>query len=862
MADRFGDLKTEGGLKSLDGFLGDKSFVGGGVAATEEDMSLYRTIVAMPDRHKLPHLARWYLTISGLRRRFPDRVWSGSAGAAPKAPRGRAAGKERKELGVDCPIVPVPDQERTKLSSTPPPLGVGARCFPGAEKRGKYYITTAINYANGWPHMGHGYEGLTADVWARYERLAGKEVYYMTGSDEHGQKIEQAATADNKTPQQAVDMYAEGFQALNQRLLLSNDKYIRTSSAEHKKGAQAIWQKCKAKGDIFLDKYEGWYMVREERYVPEAEAAEMDYKDPGNGVPLKKMSEPSFFFRLSKYAAPVLKYIEDNPDFIKPVQYRSEILERLRSIEMRDLSISRGAFTWGVETGEPPVEGQNHVMYVWFEALTNYLNGVHGLEPKNPLSRFWPADVHVIGKDIVWFHSVIWPAVLMSCELPIPKHILVHGFIAGPDGRKMSKSYDNVVIPADELGKMSVDTFRWYLSKEANYGDDIKWSNESIVHMHNSDLCDKLGNLVNRAVNLSGGQVGEADISLVPLPFDLKELKKQVQAAFDDFRLGDAAELTSQACSATNKWIADLEPWKMKGDELAPKKVACIRMLLEAVYVLAHFYAPFIPQAATAIFSKLSCEARPIPELSDNFSNLVTGLDVITGSILFEQLVLPEASVAADKPAAEPKKKEAKGKGKGGEAKDKKEGKDKKDAKGAQPVANKGDDPDQPLFSKLDVRVGQIVEAWLHPDADSLFVEKVDVGDPEGPRQIVSGLRKHYTLEEFQGRKLLAVCNMKPAKMRNVESSGMVLCAKKDGKVELLDVPDGCKVGDRVLPKGMDSKWSPVDPSSVKKKGIWEEIAKDLKTNGKRAACFGGVALEAKGGQGILAPSLADSEIS
>jgi len=422
-----------------------------------------------------------------------------------------------------------------------------------------------------------------------------------------------------------------------------------------------------------------------------------------------------------------VEHIEEHEEFIQPQQFRTEILERLKSIKLRDLSISRGTFNWGVECPEDLIEGQQHVMYVWFEALINYISGVDATNPTKPLSCFWPADMHIIGKDISWFHSVIWPAMLMSIGLPLPKSIVVHGIIAGADGRKMSKTYGNVINAHDLLDRLSPDTLRWYVCREAKYGDDFKFSEESLTLMHNADLCDNLGNLVNRAVNLCGGAVPAGDAKLVPLPFDLAALKQTVCSAFEQYKLSEAADLVVKACSATNKWIADLEPWKMKDDKKDLRN-ACCRLLVEAVYVLAHFFAPFIPTAGEAVFNKIA-PARPIIELADDFNNLTTGAEVSKGSILFEPL--------------EVKKDEA-----------------------------------QPLFSKLDVRVGRVVEAWPHPEADRLFVERIDVGDPEGPRQIVSGLREHYTLEQFIGRNLLALCNMKPARLKNVESHGMVLCAK------------------------------------------------------------------------------------
>mmetsp|Transcript_48090 Transcript_48090/g.112426 ORF Transcript_48090/g.112426 Transcript_48090/m.112426 type:complete len:605 (-) Transcript_48090:39-1853(-) len=551
-------------------------------------------------------------------------------------------GKTKAPLVVDCQALPWPD--RTVPLDVPPPRGAGVASLEksGGGHTGRCYITTAINYANGYPHIGHAYEGLTADAFARYHRLLGEETFFMTGSDEHGQKIAQNAEDQKLSPIQACDKYVLGFKALNQRLRVSEDFYIRTTADFHKACAVEMWKRCKAQGDIYLDKYEGWYLVREERYVTDQEAEEWAFKDPASGKPLTRVSEPSFFFRLSKYKDKVIEHIEKNEDFIRPQGYRTEILKKLNDIKMRDLSISRGSFAWGVPCPEEPVEGKPHVMYVWFDALTNYVSGVYGMDKSNPLSKLWPADMHIIGKDISWFHAVIWPSMLMSAGLALPKSIVIHGFIMDQEGRKMSKSLGNVINPHDELDLISSDTFRWYLCREASYGDDLKYSRESLRLMHNSDLCDNLGNLVNRAVNLSGGQVLEADRSLVPgkvrLPFDLAELKKLVAEAVNGFRLSEVADFTIKACGATNKWIADLEPWKMKEEALQPQKAVCCRLLLEAIYVLAHFFCPFIPIAAEAIFEKLGTPPRPIPQLSDKFENLATGTEVRIGSVLFQQI--------------------------------------------------------------------------------------------------------------------------------------------------------------------------------------------------------------------------------
>ena len=395
--------------------------------------------------------------------------------------------------------------------------GVGIAEKSKAEDE-SYYITTAINYTNGPAHMGHAYEAATSDVIARFQRLKGTQpVYFVTGADEHGQKIANTATDKGKQPIEICNQvclnhrclcvlflfccliwtcllsvvsfcifcpghyfsnffifhvvltpqiqYVSGFQCLNQRILISNDDYVRTTSDRHKRTAQELWKKCHANGDIYLDNYSGWYNIREETFVTDSDAALWEYKDPTSGVPLKKVEEASYFFKMSSYQDKLVQHIKSNPNFILPEKHRNQILARLTSDPLRDLSISRTTFDWGI----PVPEGfeDKHVMYVWIDALSNYLTGVNGLGVNNDgnptvgLDKFWPANVHIIGKDILWFHTVIWPCLLMSANIPLPKTVFAHGFVNDANGEKMSKSLGNVVDPHDMLDKFHRDTFRW-----------------------------------------------------------------------------------------------------------------------------------------------------------------------------------------------------------------------------------------------------------------------------------------------------------------------------------------------------------------------------------------------------------------
>lgn len=349
--------------------------------------------------------------------------------------------------------------------------GIQETAVDDSTKKG-YYITTAINYTNGPAHMGHAYEAATADVIARFHRLTGagespsKPTYFVTGADEHGQKIANTAAELGKEPIDICNQYVTGFQVLKQRTLITYDDYVRTTSPRHKRTAQELWRRCDAAGDIYLDNYSGWYNIREETFVTENDAALSDYKDPTSGVPLKQVEEASYFFKMSKYNDLLIKHIEDNPEFILPERHRNQILQRLRSDGLRDLSISRTTFKWGIHV--PEGFDPDHVMYVWMDALSNYLTGVNGLGANEDgslpgLEKFWPADVHIIGKDILWFHTVIWPCLLMSAGVALPKTIFAHGFVNDKEGKKMSKTMGNVIDPHDMLDKFDVDTFRWWV---------------------------------------------------------------------------------------------------------------------------------------------------------------------------------------------------------------------------------------------------------------------------------------------------------------------------------------------------------------------------------------------------------------
>ncbi|CAD7926137.1 unnamed protein product [Amoebophrya sp. A120] len=782
-----------------------------------------------------------------------------SAGPAAAAKPAYVKGSNVKE--VDCKVVPMADRQKRLPQN--PSKGLAAANLPTSKGKETRYLTTAIHYTNGWPHVGHAYETIQADCLARYFRLNNYDTFFQTGTDEHGQKIAEAATAQGMAkPKDLCDYYCQGFEGLFGRTEVSEDQFIRTSSPEHYKIVQDLWKKVSDKGDIYLAEYEGWYMVREEKFVTDQEAEEWKFLDPVNGKPLQRMKEPSYFFRMSKYKDFIREKLSE-PGWCKPDNYRKEMLARLDDMEakggLRDLSISRANFDWGIPVPEKVgPDGKKHVMYVWFDALTNYYSGV-SFNPAN--SKYWPANMHVIGKDIIWFHTAIWGSMLKSAELPLPKQVVVHGFVNDAEGKKMSKSEGNVVNPHDICDWCSPDTLRWYLIREAHWGNDLPFSVKSLKLMHNADLCDNLGNLVNRAVSLCKGAVpavSDAIIKECGLPFDVAELRKKFCEAFEDCRTGETAEMARIAAAETNKWLADLEPWKMNKQD--PVKAAgVVRICLEAVYVLAHFFAPFIPRAAEAIVIEKLQQKNAVAygDLKPLGQNLKEGAPVGSTSILFqsfsaEQIEIMTTTMSLEQPAPVAKaaaapavaKAQPKQGGKGGDnaAKEKKP-KEKKAAGPAAPAL----DMDQPLYSRLDLRVGKIVEVENHPDAERLYVEKIDVGEAE-PRTIISGLREHYTLEEMKGRQIVTICNLKPAKMRGITSHGMVLCAKtEDGKVQFAALPKDCKPGDHILVEGDSAERKPWDGKQVDKHQVWADASKLMRTDGAGVPCFDGNPLVVNG---------------
>ncbi|KAF1781430.1 Methionyl/Leucyl tRNA synthetase [Phytophthora cactorum] len=509
--------------------------------------------------------------------------------------------------------------------------------------RETFYLTTAIHYTNGLPHMGHAYENVCSDVISRYHRVFGRDVYFLTGTDEHGQKIAQTAEAAGVTPQQLVDKYAGIFQQLTKDLNMSNDNFIRTTSDVHKKFAQWLFQQALDKGDVYLGTYEGWYNVREEMFVTETEAQLTDYKDPTTGTPFKKMQEQSYFFKMSKYQDRLVKHIEENPDFLQPEVRRQELLRRLKE-PLQDLSASRNTFTHGI----PLLNDPEHVLYVWFDALANYLAAIG--YPDGPDARYWPAN-----------HR--HPAA-QACVRP--------RFVNAKDGSKMSKSIGNVIDPYEMMEKYGLESFRYFIVRSAKFGQDMPFSEDDLINIHNSELADTLGNLVHRTVNIckkySNGVVPDAKADK---PFDIYELLKNSEDSYKDFSLQNACIMIINALKDTNKYLTEKEPWHMKENE---PRLVVVRTLPKSF--LRSSARPHDPDGA-------------VPD----YDNLKPGIEVSIGGILFNK-ILTEEEKQKQSEAAAAKAKPAKA----------------KPAKAA-----------TPLFASLDIRVGVISKAWKHPESDKLY---------------------------------------------------------------------------------------------------------------------------------------------
>ena len=633
-----------------------------------------------------------------------------------------------------------------------------------------FYITTPIYYPSDKLHIGHSYCSVACDAMARYKRLKGYDVMFLTGTDEHGQKIERKAQEKGITPQAYVDEIVAGIKKLWKLMDITNDDFLRTTEDRHKKIVQKIFKKLYEQGDIYKGEYEGWYCTPCESFWTETQLIDGKCPDCNRAVELVK--EESYFFKMSKYADRLIKHIEDNPEFIQPVSRANEMINNFLKPGLEDLCVSRTSFKWGI-----PVDfDDKHVIYVWLDALSNYITALgYMTENDEKFKKYWPADFHVVGKEITRFHTITWPIMLMALGLELPKQVFGHGWLV-IDGGKMSKSKGNVVDPVVLIEKYGLDAVRYYLLREVPFGSDGNYSEELLVNRMNSDLANDLGNLISRTTAMiekyfegvlpADGIKGNFDDDLKTIVLAASE---KVEEHMDKMHSSLALAEIWKTISRVNKYIDETTPWALGKDPVNKPRLATVMYnLAESVRIISILLQPFFTKTPAKIWEQLGIQEGALTEWdsSKKWGMLNEGTKVKKTEIIFPRFEMKEEPVKIPVPKVEePEKKE-------------------------ENYITIDD------FAKLDLRVAKVLKAEKVDGADKLLKLTVDAGD--GERTVVSGIAKHYAAEDMIGKTVILVANLKPVKLRGIESHGMILAASNEEKLVLActdkEIAHGAKV--------------------------------------------------------------------